>query len=278
MVNQSYCSAEQNEYHYAQMDQYAQNEKPRCINTIGRLNKLGLKKSDKILDLGCRVGILDNSIMTEYAPSERITDLVIHGVDSSKKLIDMAKEKYGHLDNLSFECADILSYDGQEKYDIVISSLLFHWIEDYEQAFRQAYASLKPGGKAFITHLVKDDPWMLKIMKNMVQKETWRKHSKDIVFPIHFRPSDEIINAARAAGFIVKDDSVVEKKTIEFKDLAEYEQGMTSTPMVYLPNDLRQEFVKSALLETFPHEKRTPQGEIVVETMMLYMFLEKPLK
>ena len=57
-----------------------------------------LMETDKVLELGCHVGVTTDQIATKVALSV--------GVDSSSYSISEAKRRFGHVENLHFLCLD----------------------------------------------------------------------------------------------------------------------------------------------------------------------------
>ncbi|KAJ6022773.1 uncharacterized protein N7446_013125 [Penicillium canescens] len=121
---------------------------PTTDNTNDNLN------GKEILDLGCGYGWFTRWARDNGAAS-------IKAVDISQKMIDRAKEfeveaaltKQNRGDSVSdtkvtFEISDLecitLSSESEEgQYDLVHSSLTFHYIADLGRLFREIYASLR---------------------------------------------------------------------------------------------------------------------------------------
>ncbi len=92
-----------------------------------------------VLDLGCGYGW-----HCKYVVQMGASDVL--GIDSSKKMIDRAisensdekiKYKVCRLDEFAYPC---------NTYDLVISNLVLHYIEDLEKVYRNVYQTLKKGG------------------------------------------------------------------------------------------------------------------------------------
>jgi SAM-dependent methyltransferase len=92
-----------------------------------------------VLDLGCGYGW-----HCIYAKEQGAKNVI--GIDLSKKMIDKAKENSKELsieyyqmpvENIEFK---------NEQFDIVFSSLTFHYIQDLEVVFRKINKFLKKGG------------------------------------------------------------------------------------------------------------------------------------
>ncbi|CAI7603013.1 unnamed protein product [Penicillium manginii] len=101
----------------------------------------------KVLDLGCGYGWFSRWARESGASH-------IRGVDLSEKMINRAKEFDDAAENrlceIVFETGDldkITFRDSSEegRYDLVYSSLTFHYVEDLSRLYRETFASLKQG-------------------------------------------------------------------------------------------------------------------------------------
>jgi len=97
-----------------------------------------------VLDLGCGYGW-----HCIYAAENGASSVV--GVDISKKMLETAKEKT-HFPNVEYMCCSIEDVDfPEESLDIVLSSLAFHYVADYENMIKNIYKMLKTGGILIFT-------------------------------------------------------------------------------------------------------------------------------
>lgn len=93
-----------------------------------------------VLDLGCGYGW-----HCLYAV-ENGADRVV-GVDISSKMLEVARLK-ASSDKISFVCAAMEDIDFEnESFDIIISSLALHYVQDYELVIGKIAKCLKKGGK-----------------------------------------------------------------------------------------------------------------------------------
>ncbi|WP_297635910.1 class I SAM-dependent methyltransferase [uncultured Clostridium sp.] len=96
-------------------------------------------ENKKVLDLGCGFGwhckyCIDNK-----------AKLVI-GVDSSKRMLEKAKE-INDDKNIEYIENGIEEINLQKEYfDLVISSLAFHYVENFEEVCKKIYDSIVPNG------------------------------------------------------------------------------------------------------------------------------------
>ncbi len=93
----------------------------------------------EILDLGCGFGWHCRYAIEKGAKS-------VIGIDISEKMLQKAKEINGSekIQYLNMPAEDV-DYPA-EKFDLVLSSLTFHYIESFETIAQNAYKWLKPNG------------------------------------------------------------------------------------------------------------------------------------
>ncbi len=96
-------------------------------------------KDKSVLDLGCGYGHNCLDFVNKGAKS-------VLGIDISEKMLDIAKkeainEKIEYL-NMSMTDIDKLG----KKFDVIYSSLAFHYIENFEEFCKKMYACLNEGG------------------------------------------------------------------------------------------------------------------------------------
>lgn len=96
-----------------------------CIEEPLMLNLIGNTENKDIIDIGCGSGEL-SSILAKTANS-------VLGIDISQKMLNIAREKNinsnTRYQELSMENISSLS----EKFDIAVSSLAFHYVENFEK-------------------------------------------------------------------------------------------------------------------------------------------------
>lgn len=96
-------------------------------------------KDKTILDLGCGSGDMDMFFVNNGAKKVVATDI-------SQNMIDKAKQKY-NTDKIDFTLLSMEQIgDLQEKFDIVYSSLAFHYVKDFNKLIGDIYSLLKPNG------------------------------------------------------------------------------------------------------------------------------------
>lgn len=93
-----------------------------------------------ILDLGCGDGNYGKELLQKGAQS-------YHGIEGSSNMYQLALKNLPK-ENVLVEHLDIEHHDYAEaKYDLILSRLVFHYIEDLERLFKRIHQSLKKDGE-----------------------------------------------------------------------------------------------------------------------------------
>jgi SAM-dependent methyltransferase len=96
-------------------------------------------KGKRVMDLGCGTGGLGKYCIEKGASS-------VVGVDISEKMISRAL-KENKDEKIMYVCSPIEDLSKQtESFDLIVSSLAFHYIKDYESVIQKLHTFLKPGG------------------------------------------------------------------------------------------------------------------------------------
>lgn len=92
-----------------------------------------------VLDLGCGYG-WHCKYAAEHG-ARRVT-----GIDLSEKMIAEARKRNSHA-SVSYCVASLLDWDYQPAaYDVVVSNLVMHYMEDLDAVYQRIYETLRPGG------------------------------------------------------------------------------------------------------------------------------------
>jgi 2-polyprenyl-3-methyl-5-hydroxy-6-metoxy-1,4-benzoquinol methylase len=123
-----------------QFDKRSKHFEQSHIKTIENTKK-HLKNSDVVLDYGCATG----TIAFEIAAGVKM----IHGIDFSFRMIDLAKRKADEckIENVDFTKATIFDERYQrESFDVILALNILHLVEDADKAMQRINELLKPGG------------------------------------------------------------------------------------------------------------------------------------
>ncbi len=117
----------------------------------GIIENLPLKSDMKVLDFGCGTGLLSFFILPY------VKEVV--GVDNSTKMVEVFNKKAedNNIENAKAYKIDLENESLNDDFDLIISSMVFHHIEDIEKILKSLYSHLKNGGYIAIADLVKED-------------------------------------------------------------------------------------------------------------------------
>ncbi|MFH1551826.1 MAG: class I SAM-dependent methyltransferase [bacterium] len=99
------------------------------------LKLLGNVKGKKILDFGCGTGIYAKLLTRKGAK--------VKGFDISKEMVKIAKEENPKLD---LKIGSGYKIPFKEKFDVVLASLVMHYLSDWDKVFNQVGKVLKKNG------------------------------------------------------------------------------------------------------------------------------------
>jgi ubiquinone/menaquinone biosynthesis C-methylase UbiE len=169
-----------------------------------------------VLDAGCAAGWYTEQLIKL---GSKVT-----AIDLSPVMVDACKRRVGNEATV-FTCdlAEPLPFEN-ETFDLIVSSLTLHYIDDWEPTFREFHRIMKPGGNLIFSvhhpfmdfkHFKRPDYFAHELLR-----ETWnKKESGPVEVTFYRRPLQEIINAT-SAQFIL--DRIVEPQLdLEFKDKPE---------------------------------------------------------
>lgn len=115
------------------------------------VEKLELKPSQKVLDVGCGIGGGDFYMAENF-------DVEVVGIDLSINMISLALERaIGLKCSVEFEVADCTKKEyPKNSFDVIYSRDTILHIQDKPALFRSFYKWLKPGGKVLISDYCKN--------------------------------------------------------------------------------------------------------------------------
>lgn len=108
-------------------------------------------KAVNVIDIGCGTGNAAGKIKARYPLSG------IHCIDITENMILAARKKLEKLEKISFEIADIETYDFNLKYDVALSSLAIHHLENDEDKynlFKRIFNCLLSGGVFYVFDII----------------------------------------------------------------------------------------------------------------------------
>ena len=166
-------------------------ERPAILSLAGDVAGL------RVLDAGCGGGVHAAVLLERGA--------ILTGIDSSVGLLNIAQRRLNGQARLFV--ADLnkpLPFD-DGAFDLVLSSLVMHYLPDWSLPLSEFNRLLSPGGRfVFSTH----HPFMdhqasghENYFATYNFSETWRRGEKDITMRFWHRPLHAMFDALKSAGF-----------------------------------------------------------------------------
>ena len=170
-------------------------ERPATIALLGDV------AGQRVLEVGCGAGPLTECLVDQGAS--------VTAVDISPAMLDLARERVGS--GAEFHLADLsrpLSFADDGTFDIVVASLVLHYVERWEPVLREFRRVLTPHGKVVIsTHHPAHD-WQVHSPDDYFAvkqvSEIWEKGSGAYEVTFWRRPLTAMTAAFSAAGFVIE--------------------------------------------------------------------------
>lgn len=155
------------------------NVRIKMINDFANIAKTKIENIDNktILDFGTGTGLL----LLNFKNAKSLI-----GIDNSNDMLNILKEKID-LENIK----NISLYNSleevKENYDIVVSSMAFHHIEDINNLIKNLKSKLNKNGQIFIFDLCKEDGSFHKNNTGIYHFGFDKKYLKDILIKNEFK-------------------------------------------------------------------------------------------
>jgi ubiquinone/menaquinone biosynthesis C-methylase UbiE len=154
-----------------------------------------------VLEVGCGAGPLTVWLLDHGA--------TVVAMDASPRMLDLARQRVGDRARLVLaNLEDSLEFQGDRSVDLVVASLVLHYVRDWEAVFSEFRRVLAPGGLVvFSTHHPAMD-WQLHSPDDYFAikqvKETWTVQGDPFEVTFWRRPLTAMTSAIASAGFLIE--------------------------------------------------------------------------
>lgn len=157
------------------------------------ITKSRMRPADEILEIGCGTG----SLALRLAPHAR----QIHGLDVSDEMLRIAEGKVTRqgIDNVSFHVGPFdRSFDKFEagSLDGILAYSILHLLEDVDDALKQIYDLLRPGGFFISSTVCLANTWVP--YKSLITVMRWLGKAP----MVRSFTTDTLLKSIRRAGFV----------------------------------------------------------------------------
>lgn len=126
------------------------------------LKRMEVRPAEELLDVGCGTGAMMRAL------SERVPGVVLTGVDPSRPMLDVARRRHPGAGDLREGRAEHLPFP-DNRFDVVTSVSVLHYLRQPHAALREMARVLKPGGRLVLTDWC-DDYWTCRICDRFLQR------------------------------------------------------------------------------------------------------------
>ncbi len=179
-------------------------ERPATTSLIPDVN------GKTVLDAGCAAGWYTKWLLDRGAS--------VIAVDFSSNMIEMTKRRVGNKAKIiRADLNDPLDFISDESLDVIVSSLVLHYIKDWSLVMSEFYRVLKSNGiLVFSVHHPFMDFTVFKRENYFLTElldDYWNTNKGKVKVQFYRRPLSEIINPVINAGFII--DKILEPMPAE---------------------------------------------------------------
>lgn len=151
-----------------------------------------------ILDLGCGTGLLTR-LLAEKG------HLVV-GIDNSAEMIRKARTLHP---NICFETADACALPWNERFDIVFSNAVFHWIREPRLLLQNVWKTLKPGGRLICEFGAEGNVGRIRRAMEKAMEHRGRTYENPFFFP----SEQEYRSLLDDEGFMIEHCAIFDRPT-----------------------------------------------------------------
>lgn len=193
---------------------YASDDEPQPYNDLYErpaiLQMAGDVRGARVLEIGCAGGALTERLVS--------ADAVVTAIDVSPELVNLARRRIGNAADIRVGDAEVgLSFAQSQSFDVVVASLVLHYVRDWVPVLKEIKRVLVPGGRLVLsTHHPFVDYAEFQLSDYFAVEEItdyWTKGGRE--FEVHFyhRPLAKIFADLATAG--LEFHSLVEPKPID---------------------------------------------------------------
>lgn len=207
-----------------------------AIEVIDRLKSLRLESHGQILGAGCGTGRVTAELLRAF-PQAQVT-----AVDASENMVREARITLSNFGlRARVETMDLLELPLVDRFDLVFSTAVFHWVKDHDRLFAVMFRALK--GDGLLVAQCGGGPNLKRVrsrVQGLIQSETFSEYFADWQRIWEYRTPDLTIERLCRAGF--QDVSAwLAPAPVRFSEAEEY-----------------REFAKAVILH--PYLERLPEA------------------
>ena len=238
------------------------------------IEKISLKGTENVLDLGCG----DGKVTAEI--SKIVSKGSIIGVDNSAEMIKLATDRHSAAiyPNLSFQEMDAGNLKFNDRFDLIFSNAVLHWVKDQKPVIKGMFKSLKHGGRVLLQMGGKGNAAEIVEVLSELQTETkWHTYFNGFDFPFYFPGTNEYEALLLDCGFTLNRIELIPKK-MDHAGTTALKGWIRTTWLPYterVPEEKRERFIDIVSKKYIERYSANSNGRINVQMVRLEVEAEK---
>ena len=235
------------------------------------IEKISLKGTENVLDLGCGDGKVTAEISTIVIKGSII------GVDNSAEMIKLAKDRHSKVTypNLSFQEMDVTNLNFNNRFDLIFSNAALHWVKDQKPVIKGIFKSLKKGGMVFIQMGGKGNAaGIVNVLTELQTEKKWDSYFNEFNFPFYFPGTNEYESLLQDCGFTLNRIELIPKKK-EHEGIESLKGWLRTTWLPYtqrVPEEEREKFIDIVSKKYI--ERYSINSESIINVQMVRLEVE----
>lgn len=171
---------------------YVQYERPAIRALAGDV------RGRRVLDIGCGPGDHIEWLLNQGASR-------VAGVDGSPEMIEICRRRFPSIEIRRVDLAETLSFAVDHAFDLVMSSLAIHYVQDWSVLLTEAHRVLRPSGRMVISTHHPFSPAILHLItdyyETVLVSDRFQIGSRLMDVQYYHRPLAAVLMPFREAGF-----------------------------------------------------------------------------
>ena len=238
------------------------------------VEKISLNGTENVLDLGCG----DGKVTAEI--SKLVSKGSIIGIDNSAAMIKLAKDRHSVAiyPNLSFKEMDAVNLKFDDRFDLIFSNAVLHWVKDQKSVIKGMFKSLKHGGRVLLQMGGKGNAAeIVEVLSELQTKKKWHTYFNGFDFPFYFPGKNEYEALLLDCGFTLNRIELIPKK-MDHAGITALKGWIRTTWLPYterVPEEKRERFIDIVSKKYIERYSTNSNGRINVQMVRLEVEAEK---
>ena len=238
------------------------------------VEKISLKGTENVLDLGCG----DGKVTAEISKLVRKGSII--GIDNSAAMIKLATDRHSVAiyPNLSFKEMDAGNLKFDDRFDLIFSNAVLHWVKDQKPVIKGMFKSLKHGGRVLLQMGGKGNAAeIVELLSELQTEKKWHTYFNGFDFPFYFPGKNEYEALLLDCGFTLNRIELIQKK-MDHAGITALKGWIRTTWLPYterVPEEERERFIDIVSKKYIERYSDNSNGIINVQMVRLEVEAEK---